>query len=111
MASNELMKRVRKQLLASITVGSMLLASAPALAAPDDEPSAGEMAADLVVARPIGLLATVAGSAAFVISLPFSALGGNVPEAANALVVGPAKSTFVRCLGCTSSGRYQSPDR
>ena len=68
-----------------------------------------EMVADVVVARPLGLLATIGGAAAFVVSLPFSALGGNVPQAADALVVGPAKATFVRCLGCKTSTRYQSP--
>ena len=110
MAQIQMIKRIRTQILASITAGAMLLGSAPAFAAPDDEPSAGEMAADVIVARPIGLVATILGSAAFVVSLPFSALGGNVSQAADTLVVGPAKSTFVRCLGCKSSGRYVSPD-
>ena len=41
------------------------------------------------------------GTAVFVITLPFSALGGNVEESAKALVVGPAKTTFTRCMGCT----------
>ena len=111
MARTQFSKRIRNQVAAAVTAGAMLLAGAPAYAAPEDDPSAGEMAADIVVARPLGLLATIAGSAAFVVSLPFSALGGNVPQAADALVVGPAKSTFVRCLGCTSSGRYQNPDK
>jgi len=108
MAERKIIKRVRNQILASITAAAMLLSAAPAFAAPEDEPGAGEMAADIIVARPLGLLATIAGGAAFVVSLPFSALGGNVPEAAEALFLGPAKSTFVRCLGCKSSGRYQS---
>jgi hypothetical protein len=102
---------MRNKVLTSITAGCLLLGSAPAFAGVEDEPSAGEMVADAVVARPIGLLATIGGTAAFVVSLPFSALGGNVKEAADALVVGPAKSTFVRCLGCKSSGRYQSVDK
>lgn len=108
MAEKQMIKRIRNQILASMTAGSLLLGAAPAFAGPEDEPGAGAMAADAVVARPLGLLATIAGSAAFVVSLPFSALGGNVPEAADALVIGPAKATFVRCLGCRSSGRYQS---
>jgi hypothetical protein len=61
------------------------------------------MAADIAVARPFGLALTALGAVAFVASLPFSALGGNVKEAADALVVGPGKETFVRCLGCKSS--------
>ena len=111
MAQKQMLKRIRNQVLASVTAGAMLLGAVPGHAAPEVEPTAGEMAADMIVARPIGLLATVAGSALFVVSLPFSALGGNVSQAADALVVGPAKSTFVRCLGCKGSGRYVSPDK
>jgi len=69
-----------------------------------EEPSAMAMAGDLVVARPLGLIATVLGTAVFIVSLPFSLLGGNSGEAAKTLVVGPAKTTFVRCLGCTQPG-------
>jgi hypothetical protein len=36
-------------------------------------------------------------------------LGGNVEQSANTLVKGPAATTFVRCLGCKSSGRYRAP--
>jgi len=60
-------------------------------------------AADIVIARPLGMVVTGIGAVLFVVSLPFSALGGNVSEAADALVVKPAKETFSRCLGCTSS--------
>ena len=104
-------KMMRNKALTSLMAGSLLLASAPSFAVVEDEPSAGEMVADVVVARPIGLLATIGGAAAFVVSLPFSALGGNVPQAADALVVGPAKATFVRCLGCKTSTRYQAPEK
>lgn len=74
----------------------------------DEEPSALAMAGDLVVARPVGVVITVLGSAAYVVSLPFSLAGGNAKQAGEALVVGPAMSTFVRCLGCTRSGYRQS---
>ena len=70
----------------------------------DETPSAGAMAGDLVVARPIGLVLTVAGTAAFIVSLPFTLLAGSASEAAETLMVGPAKTTFVRCLGCTNDG-------
>ncbi|OEY65843.1 hypothetical protein [Marinobacter sp. X15-166B] len=71
----------------------------------DESPSAGAMAVDAVFARPILLATTVVGTALYVVSLPFSLLGGNAEEAGQALVVGPAKATFVRCLGCERSGR------
>ena len=70
----------------------------------DDSPHFAKMAGDLVVARPIGLVMTVAGTAAFIVSLPFTLLAGSTGEAAEALMIGPAKTTFVRCLGCTNTG-------
>ena len=57
--------------------------------------------------RPLLIGATAIGAAAFIVSLPFTALGGNVGEAAQSLVVEPGKEAFVRCLGCTSSGYKQ----
>ncbi len=63
------------------------------------EPSAGAMAVDVVAVRPLGIVATVLGTGLFIVSLPFSALGGNVDEAAEALVVKPARFTFLRPLG------------
>ncbi|MCL4722480.1 MAG: multidrug transporter [Gammaproteobacteria bacterium] len=59
----------------------------------------GTMFVDFIVARPLGLCATVVGAAAWVVTLPFSALGGNVDEATQTLVVKPARYTFVRPLG------------
>jgi len=67
-------------------------------------PKAYSMIGDLLIARPLLIGATVIGAAAFVVSLPFTALGGNVGEAGKALVVEPGKEAFVRCLGCTTSG-------
>jgi hypothetical protein len=58
-----------------------------------------------VLLRPVLLATTIVGSAVYLVSLPFSALGGNAGEAGEVLVVGPAKATFVRCLGCSRSGR------
>lgn len=65
-----------------------------------EDPSMLAMTGDLLVARPVGLVATVAGAAVFLVSLPFTLAGGNVAEAGETLVIGPARTTFVRCLGC-----------
>ena len=70
----------------------------------EEHPTSLAMAGDLVLARPLLLVATVVGSVFYVVSLPFSLAGGNAAEAGEALVVGPAMSTFVRCLGCTRLG-------
>ncbi len=64
------------------------------------EPGSGEaMVLDALVFRPIGLVTIAIGGAAFVVSLPFSALGGNVGEAADKLIVEPVDYTFKRKLG------------
>lgn len=66
-------------------------------AGPPKDP--GLMTADIALARPVGAVATVAGFAIFVVSSPFSALGGNTKEAWESLVVSPAAYTFRRPLG------------
>lgn len=66
-----------------------------------EDPSALAMVGDAIVVRPLGLVFTVIGAAVFVVTLPFSALGGNVGQAGNTLVAGPFRTTFDRCLGCT----------
>ena len=64
-----------------------------------EDRNAVSMMFDLVLLRPLGLAATVIGTAFFVVSLPFSILGGNTGEAAKKLMVEPAKYTFTRPLG------------
>ncbi|QLC72845.1 multidrug transporter [Pseudomonas sp. LPB0260] len=69
-----------------------------------EAPRAFSMIGDLLIARPLLIGATAIGAVAFVVSLPFTAAGGNIGEAGKALVVEPGKAAFVRCLGCTSTG-------
>lgn len=71
----------------------------------DESPSAAAMVFDGLIVRPITLVATVVGTAIWVVTLPFSLLGGNAGDAAETLVLTPAEATFIRCLGCTNSGR------
>ncbi len=63
------------------------------------EPSSAEVLVDAVIARPIGLLTTIAGAAAFVVSLPFTLPSKSVDRAKEALVVSPARYTFKRPIG------------
>ena len=100
------MKRMGLMLLCLTLIG---IPGLPALAAEGDQPSAGEMAVDLVVARPFGVAITAVSSAVFLVSLPFTALAGGVGHAADELVEKPAQETFMRCLGCRVSGRHQAP--
>ncbi len=65
----------------------------------DDDIIAGKMAGDALVVRPLGICATVIGGALFIVSLPFSALGGNTESAYEYLVEDPFNFTFKRPLG------------
>ncbi len=65
--------------------------------------SAEAMVADVLVARPIGLVTAVIGSTIYVVSLPFSLLGGNEKQAREKLVKEPTAFTFKRPLGEFSS--------
>lgn len=66
------------------------------LAEPD---TAGAMVFDAILLRPLGLAATVLGTAAFVVTLPISLPTRSADDAAKALVVEPARYTFARPLG------------
>ncbi|HEX4938552.1 MAG TPA: hypothetical protein VFX11_07750 [Candidatus Kapabacteria bacterium] len=98
--------RSLKQNLKSATLALAMaaFAGAPALSNAEivtERPTGLEMTANAVLVRPLTLVATVVGTVVYVVSLPFSALGGNAGEAGQTLVVTPFKATFVRCLGCT----------
>jgi len=58
-----------------------------------------ETAADAIVVRPACLVATVVGSAVFIIALPWAAASKSVKQTANTLVAKPAAATFTRPLG------------
>ena len=94
------------RLVAALAVASALLLGSLQVHAQQQRmearPSGAAMVADALIARPLLLVATLGGTALFVVSLPFSAMGGNVDQAAEALVKTPAEATFRRCLGCTS---------
>ena len=61
--------------------------------------SAAAMIVDAAGLRPLGLAATAAGGAAFIVTLPFSIPGDNLEECAQELVVDPFRFTFLRPLG------------
>jgi hypothetical protein len=58
-----------------------------------------EAATDALVVRPACLVATVVGSAVFIVALPFAAASKSVKKTADMLVVKPANATFTRPLG------------
>lgn len=69
-------------------------------------PPAFAMIGDLLIARPLLVAATVIGAGVFVVSLPFTAFGGGIDKAGQALVLDPGRSAFARCLGCTGEEGY-----
>ena len=64
-----------------------------------EENSAEQMFVDFLFLRPLGIAVTAVGAAMFIVSLPFSASGGNVKEAFWEMMAKPAKFTFARPLG------------
>ncbi|MCX5889977.1 MAG: hypothetical protein NTY36_11040 [Deltaproteobacteria bacterium] len=65
----------------------------------DAEPSAAVVAVDGLIARPLGLATTIAGTGLFLVTLPFSASSGSVHEAARGMIGKPGGWTFVRPMG------------
>ena len=100
-------KRTVKYTLSTILISASLAFASmqPALAAieideTDFGPSYETMAVDTVVGKPLQLVAAVAGTAAYIVSLPFSLIGGNADQAQQKLFVEPWNA-MSRCLGCT----------
>ncbi len=71
------------------------------LAWSDGTPEA--VAADILVVRPFCLVATILGSAVFVVGLPVAAITKSTDKAADALDKAPADATFKRPVGNFSS--------
>lgn len=98
-------KILTQTLAATLTAGLLAFSALGHARTLEETPSAAAMAGDALFARPVLFATTVVGSAIYLVSLPFSLLGGNAGEAGEVLVIRPAEATFVRCLGCTVSGR------
>lgn len=73
----------------------------------EDRPGEFAVAGDILIARPVLTVVTALGLVAYTVTLPFSALGGNVDDAGETLVKAPARSAFLRCLGCTPAQHEQ----
>lgn len=105
-----------KLLAAALSVGFMIAFTQPASAAieideSDFGPSYDTMVVDTVVGKPLQLVAAVTGTAAYIVSLPFSLIGGNADQAQQKLFVEPWNA-MARCLGCTvaEDNFYKSQD-
>ena len=99
------MTKLGKRTIAFLTVASLVLLPVGAALAQgqqlldDTQPEAGAMIADVILIRPLGIASMILGTAAFIVSIPFTATGHNVDQAWDTLVKKPAKFTFQRPLG------------
>lgn len=99
-------RSIKQKIIAAIISSSCILAIIqPASAAieideTDFGPSYGTMVVDTVVGKPLQLVTAIAGTATYLVSLPFSLIGGNADQAQQKLFVEPWDA-MARCLGCT----------
>lgn len=91
--------RIHKSVIALVTALSLAVMPFPVAADTVTGDKGSDMAVDLLVLRPAGLVSTVVGSAIFVLGLPFTIPSGSVGESACELVKRPAAYTFSRPLG------------
>ncbi len=88
-----------KKFLAVVAISAVTALPAMAEEQLPAERRGGDMAIDMVLARPIGLLSVIGGSVLFVVSLPFTIPSGSMDAAADELVKKPINYTFKRPLG------------
>ncbi|MBW1940712.1 MAG: hypothetical protein JRI28_04950 [Deltaproteobacteria bacterium] len=98
------MHKIAKQSMIFFVIATLLLTSFGSVAMAhdpsyDEEISAEKMLADFFLVRPLGIAATIFGTVFFVVSSPFSALGGNTQEVFEKTMAEPAAFTFKRPLG------------
>lgn len=94
-----------KQILVIFLTASLVLIPAVAFAgstshAPIDRESASlDIMADLLVMRPVGFIALIGGSLAYILTYPAAAVTKSVERSRQAFVTDPYNYTFVRPLG------------
>jgi hypothetical protein len=98
------MRKITKQpivffLIATLVFVPFATSAVAASQSQGDDVGAGIMTVDLLLVRPVGIVSVIFGTAVFIVSLPFSAIGGNAGSAANKLVAAPFSFTFNRKLG------------
>jgi hypothetical protein len=90
---------MKTKLLTVVCVSMIGLCSVNAGQASRDDVCSADIVSDVFVIRPVYFVGTVIGSTVFVAVLPWAAMTGSVKQSADALVVQPAKMTFVRPVG------------
>lgn len=99
-------------ILATLVTALVLLPCSAAIAQhakPVTGDRGSDMAVDLVLVRPLGIVATVVGAAGFVLALPFTLPSGSAGDTAREWIGAPLDYTFKRPLGefdhCTTEAQ------
>jgi hypothetical protein len=90
---------MKRSLAVAALTAAMVGQAVPANEQLPKDRAGGDMVLDAVFVRPMGLIAILAGSTAFVVALPFTILSGSVGSSADELVKKPIDYTFKRPLG------------
>ena len=103
-----------KSLVSAVAAVCMLLTTSLVRAdqyATDVPPTGEAMAGDLILVRPLGLVATILGTVGFIVALPFTIPSGSVGSSAKVFIVEPAQYTFTRPLGQTQARSIEEVQR
>ena len=95
-----------RKIMISLMVCCLMLNSTAAFATETDDIM---VIGDLLFARPLGIVATVMGSAVFFVALPFTIPSGSVQHTGDVMVGEPFNFTFKRPLGDFRKYRAYSP--
>jgi hypothetical protein len=95
-----------RKIIISLMVCLLVLNSTAAFAAETDDIM---VVGDLLLARPLGIVATVIGSAVFFVSLPFTIPSGSAQHTGDVMVGEPFNFTFKRPLGDFRKYRANRP--
>jgi len=91
---------MKTKLLIALCALAVLSSATPTVAAED---KSLEALADVALVRPGCFVATIGGTALFIVALPFAAMSKSVKKTAHTLIANPAKATFTRPVGDFSS--------
>jgi hypothetical protein len=90
---------MKTKLVSLICVLVLVVGSVTPCMASTESSGGLEAVADVLVVRPGCFVATIIGSAVFVVALPIAAISHSIPHTAKVLVVNPAQATFTRPVG------------
>jgi hypothetical protein len=93
------MKRTVSALLAALVLFFAVTPAHAASTMEKEEPSSSEIIFDVLIGRPLGIVATVLGTAVFIVGLPFTIPARSVGVTADKLIADPFKYTFARPVG------------